>query len=296
MSIERRRSDRLMLTIPLRVIGTDEYGETFECEAQTIDVNRHGARIRISRLLHSGEQVRIINKVNRREATFRVAGPLIPLTEKGGEFGVLGPISSRMQKESTCGLECLDPDVDLWGIRFPAASTQQDSAPKALLACRQCGQTELIRLSLVEVDVLESSGILQRHCPKCDAVTPWGYAESELTGESSASGAEGDQGVASTDSASTREKRRHRRAVLQLPTLVRDYFGGVEITKSENVSKGGICFASEKNYQLGEGVMVACPCDKAGQNIEVPAQIVSRREIEGTNRKIYGLRYKGKSY
>src|SRR5579875_2302807 len=104
MSVERARSNRLLLTFIMRVIGTDENGVIFECEPQTIDVNRHGARIRISRLLHSGEQVRIMNKVNRREATFRVAGPLNPLTEKGGEFGVLGPISSRMQKESTCGL------------------------------------------------------------------------------------------------------------------------------------------------------------------------------------------------
>jgi hypothetical protein len=290
MTIERRRSDRLTLTLPLVIRGMDESGEVFECEAQTINVNRDGARIRISRLLRSGQQVKVINKLSQREAVFRVAGPLAPLTESGGEFGFMGPIALESQQKSSTGRESLDSSPNLWGIRFPALAADQDSNAKGLLACRQCREAEVARVTLIEVEVLDTAGILARHCVKCESVTPWGYVESELSpaGPSAPSSAV-------PPAASGAERRRHRRVVLQMPILIRDYFGGVEITKSENVSKGGVGFASEKIYQIGEGVMIACPYDKSSQNIEVPAHIVSRRDVAGTSRKIYGVRYKGRA-
>ncbi len=85
--------------------------------------------------------------------------------------------------------------------------------------------------------------------------------------------------------------RRHTRVSMQLPILVRDYYGGVEISKSENVSKGGFCFLSEKNYHIGAGIMVACPYNSAEECIEVPARVVRRKEVTGTHGKIYGVRY-----
>ena len=87
------------------------------------------------------------------------------------------------------------------------------------------------------------------------------------------------------------EQRRHRRVSLQLPILVRDYYGGVEISKSENVSKGGFCFISEKNHLVGEGVLVACPYSAAEHSIEVRAKIVRRQDLAGSERIIYGVRY-----
>jgi hypothetical protein len=96
-------------------------------------------------------------------------------------------------------------------------------------------------------------------------------------------------------SASGPDQRRHRRVSLQLPVLVRDYYGGVEITKSENVSKGGFCFCSEKNYLFGQGLLVVCPYDPDASHIETHARVVRREEIEGMSRKIYGVRYTPKS-
>jgi hypothetical protein len=87
------------------------------------------------------------------------------------------------------------------------------------------------------------------------------------------------------------EKRRHRRVALQMPVRVRDYQGVTDISKSDNVSKGGFSFTSEKNYAVGVGVMVACPYSPTGQSPEVHARIVRARPIPGTNRKIYGVSY-----
>ncbi|MDE3181702.1 MAG: PilZ domain-containing protein [Acidobacteriota bacterium] len=287
MPTERRRSDRLMLTVPLWVFGTDEKGDPFECEGRTIDVSRHGARIRVARPLRSGDELRIVNQLNRREAVFRVAGPVAPLTESGGEFALAGPLSTKPEKRSEFGMECLDLTADLWGIRFPPTTGDQDAEPKALVSCRECKSSELARLTLSEVDVLDTAGIISHFCPACKGVTPWGY--SQIGGKP---GVREPGKPEAADPQTPREKRKHRRVLLQLPTLIRDYFGGVEITKSENVSKGGICFASEKNYQIGEGIMVACPYNKASQDIEVQGVITSVKDLEGAHRKVYGVRYR----
>lgn len=292
MVTERRRSDRVMLTVPLRITGNDEHGEYFECKAHTISLNRHGARMFIGKGLRGGQVVTVVNLMNRRQATFRVAGPVVPVTERGGEYGVLGPVLAPSENSAEIGLECLDPKVDLWGIHFPPPSASEEIDPKALLTCHACNSAELVPLALVEVDVLETSGILTRRCQKCDETGPWGYAASELPTNGVPESPMLPSGSEGGTAAEAAERRRHRRAVLQLPTRIRDYFGGVEIARSENVSKGGVCFGTEKSYHPGEGIFVVCPYDKRAQIIEVQALIVSRRQVPKSNRKIYGVRYR----
>lgn len=281
MGSDKRRSDRLMLTIPLVLSGLDLKGAGFKEDARTITLNRHGARIMTLRLLSSGQTVRLTNLVSRREADFRVVGPLSPHSEKGGEWGV----------------ECIDgQQQNIWGIRFPPPPVGQEPESAALLECRNCHTVALLRLSLVEVEVLGTSGLLTKVCENCKANTPWGYAEKQVAmgapPEEAAMMAEA--GVGTAPSKGT-DLRRHRRVALQLPVLIRDYSGKFELTKSENVSKGGFCFASEKDFHVGEGVMVACPYSGSDQSLEVSAKIVRRQSIEGVNRKIYGVRYNEKT-
>jgi len=268
-----RRSDRIMLTIPLRVQGTDANGVPFTEDARTLVLNRHGARIQVRRWLHGGQIVRITNVIRRREADFRVVGSVGAPTEQGGEYGV----------------EFLNPHDNIWAIQFPPPA--EGGGPKALLECRKCHEAALTSVSLVEVEVLETSGILSKSCPNCGTATPWGYAEKPMamgTGPSvTPASAE-----TRTEAVGTRvERRRHRRIPVQLPILVRDYYGGEEITKSENLSKGGLCFCSAKNYLVGQGLLVACPYDPTAPNIQTRARIVRRQDLEGTNRKVYGAQY-----
>lgn len=269
---QKRRSDRLMLTIPLRISGVDSRSRNFSENARTVVLNRHGARIQTSVPLATGQTLRLLNLVSQREAKFHVVGPVTPLTEKGGEWGV----------------EALDPSENIWGIHFPPPSKQEGEA-KALLACRKCRTVILSRVSTVELDVLETSGLLSKPCESCNEVTPWGYGEKEITmgpppGETSQLGA----------IAKGSERRRNRRAALQLVVMVRNYHGTMEIAKSEDVSKGGFSFVSEKDYHVGEGLMVACPYSSSQQSIEVPAKIVRRTGTKGSFRKIYGVRYESR--
>src|SRR5208337_4061438 len=98
MANAKRRSDRLMLTISLRVHGVDSTGAEFKADGRTVVLNRHGARIQIDQAPLIGSTVRLVNKTNHREAEFRVVGPTGPRTGQSGEWGV----------------EYLNPNEDIW--------------------------------------------------------------------------------------------------------------------------------------------------------------------------------------
>jgi hypothetical protein len=271
MQPERRHSDRVMLTIPLNVSGVDSQGRPFEADARTISLNRDGLLIAVARLLRLGQVVRLTNQLGRRTAEFRVVGPVAPPVEGAGEWA----------------LEALQPDSNIWGINFPPLAASDANAARALLECRRCQAVILMRVSPMEAEVLATSGLLSRRCAACGRETPWGYAEKHLALDAPSGEAE------MFDAASQRSRRKHERVSLQLPILVRDFYGGAEVTRSENISKSGLCFASDIVYHVGQGLRVVCPYDPAGQAIEVASRIVRSVTFQGRHRRLYGVRYEG---
>lgn len=271
-NIEKRRSARIRLTIPLMVEGVDGEGRVFQADGRTLVLNRHGGRIRVQSRLRAGDTVRITNLVRRRSSDFRVVGPVFPFSEEGGEYGV----------------EYLHPDEDIWGIQFPPLQPGETDKSNALLECRKCGRVQLVAVSLVEVEVLDTFGILKRDCETCGATGSWSYTKKPTTLPSPA---EAKACNSAPPTASGRERRRYGRIALQLPVRIRDYNGGVEITRSENISKGGFCFMSEKQYQAGEGILVTCPYSSKGDNIEIRARIAACLATEGNPRRIYGVQF-----
>ena len=55
--VERRRSERLLITVPIRVEGMDRNGEKFSEETRTLVINRQGARIYLKRMVSAGATV-----------------------------------------------------------------------------------------------------------------------------------------------------------------------------------------------------------------------------------------------
>ncbi len=266
-AIEKRRSDRLMLTIPLRAHGHDVQGQAFESSARTVDLNRYGARARVLHPLRAGQHVRLVNLVSQRGADFRVVRSLSSSPEKGGDYG----------------MECLDDHENIWQIQFPSPTDGEAADAKALLECGMCHTRALTYLSVGELEILRTAGVVAKRCQTCDADSPWKYAEMRT-------GMEGTADKRSlVASERTPQPRRHRRVCLQLPLGVRDSQGGAEVTRTENVSRGGFCFTSEKDYPGGPGVRVVFPGDAVSREIEIPVRIVWRQTIEGTNRKVYGV-------
>lgn len=272
MSSQKRRSDRLMLTVPLWVMGSHPKDFPFIEDARTIILNRHGALIQIFRPLPTGQSVLVVNLVTQRKADFRVVGPVAPFTEKGGEYGI----------------EYLQGEENIWDIQFPAPP-EDDAGAKALLECRQCHSVGLLRVSLIEVEVLETAGILSKPCQTCKTDSPWGHPEKKVA--MGGPPEEAEMFAAAQARAARKDPRRDPRGTLQLPVLIRDFEGIAEVARSENASSGGFCFSSGKDYPVGQGVIVACPYNASGENFERSARIVRRSEIEGTSRTVYGVRY-----
>lgn len=96
--------------------------------------------------------------------------------------------------------------------------------------------------------------------------------------------------VAETDK-SEADRRKHHRVRLGMPLQLRDSLGMVEFAKAENVSEGGFCFVSEKTYEIGESLVVSCPYEPGGLNIEISAIITSRRREPDPKVMIYDVRY-----
>ena len=271
--VERRRSERLLLTMPIRVEGIDRNGEKFTEETRTLMINREGGRIYLKQRVAAGGLLLITPLLlGNRSSRFRVVGPIEPVSPEGGELGV----------------ECLESEKEVWGIGFPPPHSE--GACAALLECRRCQAVKLMNLSLLEHEVLGTSGLLAKECEDCKRLTSWSYHQTGLN----AAGEEVEAVLPSrtgSDGRRTRDRRLHQRVALQLPIRVRGFYGAEEVTRSENVSRSGICFITARRYEVGEILLVTCPYGEGGQNIEGRAQVVRRQELQGTGRWIYGVCY-----
>ena len=261
-----------MFSIPVVIRGVDEEGNGFETNGRTITVNLHGARIQAEHLFRPGQTIRVINQSNGAEAAFHVIGPLSPPEDQVGEWGI----------------ECLRLDQNIWAIDFPPPD--EDSAAHILLECRHCLALTLQSLSLVEVEVLETAGLLTKPCAHCGKNTPWGYPLRSFENGASQDQAAGNE-PADDDSPVSMDRRKMYRKQAQLPVRVRDYFGEIELARTENISHDGFCFSSFREYHVGQGIVVICPFDAASEKPEARARVVRIESGSGPERHVYGVRY-----
>jgi hypothetical protein len=247
----RRRSDRILIPLPIRVTGIDASGQPFEEEAVTVNCNQHGACISLIRSLVPEQRLRIRNLQNGLEDEFRVVGALRQVFGERWEWGV----------------EALDPENNIWGIQFtpPPEAIQ----PKALICCVACESTVLASVSSVEYDVLLFTGTISRHCDRCGETTRWQPCQPQSTGELA--------DMASRSVPVKQERRIHRRLKLAMLLRVRDSRGETETVQTEDVSKGGLCFSSKREYYVGGEICCTLPFAEKSTSAETRGRIVWRR-------------------
>ena len=265
-----------MLEIPIRVLSFGGFGGSFSEDTRTIRVNHAGARIALRNTVNVGDEIRIVNLESLKEADFRVAGPV---RLNRGEI-------------SEWGVECLEKDRNIWGIDFPPPLEAAGSEAAALLRCRGCGKEALQVLTLVEADILEATGSLQKRCDKCEQYSTWEHADIERQAQTPSSAPElppAPLPAAKWDG--NAERRVHKRVAMKLPVQVRTHKGQEEISKTENISKGGLAVALQILLAVGEIVTVACPFTKDGENFPQKAEVRRRVVMSPDSRWVYGLRY-----
>jgi len=272
---ERRETERVMLEIPIRVIYFGDGSSSFSEDTRTVEVNRAGGRIVLHHRVAPDDTLRIVNLERMTEADFRVVGMTRSAAPAFSEWGV----------------ECLDPERNIWGVEFPEPLAMGESKASAVLECQGCRKQVLTVLSLVEVGMLDSAGSLDRLCQDCGELTSWVYADIErrLKVADAAGAACAPPAPPKWDGKT--DRRLHRRLPLKLPVLIRNGSGVEEIAKTENVSKGGLAVVLGLMLDVGELVTVVCPYTAGGQNFEQKGEIRRRSVFYEGSRWLYGLRY-----
>jgi hypothetical protein len=101
--IERRRSSRVSIRIPVEVFGDGDHGQLLDTAAEAIAVSRFGALICVSVSPAPGSRVELLNRLSQETREFRVVRVSDPREDGLFELGV----------------EILYPTRNFWGIQFP---------------------------------------------------------------------------------------------------------------------------------------------------------------------------------
>jgi hypothetical protein len=259
----RRRTDRILAPVRIRVIGNDAMGVSFAEETVTVSFNQQGARISLTHSLLPDDVVLIMNLENAVEEEFRVVGGFQQVFGDRQEWGV----------------ESLDPESRIWGVTFsqPAEGIQ----PKVLIECAACKKAAQSPLSTIEYDVLLSTGLISRHCDRCGEHTRWKPSEQPITAEIIAS---------SVQSASrVQEQRKTRRIKLVMRIRVRNSWGQADIAQTRDVSKTGLCFVSNLKYGIGDIIYITLPFADNQTPIETAGKVVWT--AESSVGRFYGVCY-----
>jgi hypothetical protein len=105
----RRRSQRVLMQVAVRIRGTDAQGKSVEEETETLAINAHGALVLLESRLTSGSKVQLQHKKTQEEHECHVA--------------FLGPVRSG---KAEIGLEFSSPHPTFWRVAFPP----EDWTPK----------------------------------------------------------------------------------------------------------------------------------------------------------------------
>ena len=98
----RRRSQRVLMQVAIRIRGTDAQGRSIDEETETLAINAHGAFVLLSARFTSGSKVMLQHKRTLEEEECHVV--------------FLGPVRSG---KAEIGLEFAAPHPTFWRVAFP---------------------------------------------------------------------------------------------------------------------------------------------------------------------------------
>jgi hypothetical protein len=233
-------------------------------------------------------------------------------TNKEAEIRVVGQLGS-VDQTYTYGVAFLNPEMDLWGIKFPGMTESEKVASRVLLQCSGCKSRELVEQSDLESDVYIVNEGIFRSCKSCGSSTFWKRATEEdgseavlMPVETARPEAEGISELAETASAAaapaepepaaktevrTENKRKHMRTKVNFKGCVRSFQFGDDVVTCEDMSRGGLRFKSRKQYVEKMEIEVAAPYSPGSQAIFVRAQIVHVTELKQERRFRCGVCY-----
>ena len=262
-NLGKRRTERILAPVRIQVIGNDVSGVSFAEESVTVSFNQQGARISLTHSLLPDDVVLVKNLETGLEEEFRVVGAFQQVFGSRREWGV----------------EAINPESGIWGVEF---TPNDDSAqPKVLIECAACKTAAQSTLSSIQYEVLLATGLISRHCDRCNETTRWKPSDQVVTAEILIRSNKSAQG--------TQEARRTRRLRLTMQLRVRSSWGVVDIAQTRDVSKAGLCFVSTQRFSPGDELYITLPYAQGQAPVETKSKVVWA--AEGTSGRFYGVEY-----
>ena len=106
----KRRSQRVLMQVPVRLHGQDAQGSNFDEETETLAINAHGALVLMQARVTSGATIQLQHKRTTEEQECQVV--------------FLGPVRGN---KAEIGLEVSAPRPQFWRVAFPP----EDWSPKS---------------------------------------------------------------------------------------------------------------------------------------------------------------------
>lgn len=111
MKIETRRSERVLLDMPIVVYGETKAQQPFREETFTVTINAHGALVMLEARVSLGQKLMLANAKNRDERECRVA--------------YAGPDRAGLAQVA---IEFTRPAPEFWALASPPQSWNRESA------------------------------------------------------------------------------------------------------------------------------------------------------------------------
>ena len=273
--ISKRRSDRVLISLPISVSGTDAAGKPFSEDATTVTVAQNGARIALRTALVPGQQI-----IVRRQRS------PVPLVE---ECYVVGKVGYQLGQQVFSVAFCR-PAVGFWDIYFPPLPADSDTAGRALLGCKVCGTRKIVHLDPVKLMAYDANRQLSLNCAKCGKATIWLESQQETTKRPEL-GPANPARLAVGPPPLAKNQRKHRRVAAEIPVCIRQAGSDDDVATTVDISHGGLRFTSSRHYHSGSYIQVAVPYSPKALNVFVDARVVHCFKVPSQELYRLGIMY-----
>jgi hypothetical protein len=273
--ISKRRSDRVLITLPVSVSGTDAAGKPFSEDATTVTVAQNGGAIALKSVLVPGQEI-IIRR--RRTPVARVA-----------ECRVVGKVADQPGLQ-VFSVAFRKPAAGFWDIYFPPLPADKDTAGRALLECKVCGTRKIVHLDPVKLAAYNAHRQLSLNCAMCGKSTIWLKSQQETTKRPELRPPNPAR-LAAAPSPRAENQRKHRRVAAEIPVCIRQAGSDDDVATTLDISRGGLLFTSSRHYQSGSYIQVAVPFLPKALNVFVDARVVHSSKVPSQELYRLGIMY-----
>jgi PilZ domain len=246
----KRRSDRVLVALPIELTATDLSGVRFTEACLTEMVSLHGASVALARRASAEHPVTL----RRRSLDLEV------------EARILGQLGIR-PGQHIYGIAFTEDSPNFWGIHFPRLEENDESCMRTLLKCAECGKRLIFSLNEIEFRVFEANQRLTFGCETCGHNVAWIPVPNQ------------DHVATNRARSAEIENRKHTRTRMKAMACIQEAGRADDIVVVVDISRGGVSFRGHRAYEVQSWIQFAVPYTPGAANIFVSGRIAWRKQL-----------------